>query len=120
MEESSNYLTAIFVIVAFVFGFLVGWISCYRANGVGEYEDEDYYYYTDPKTGKEVEIKKTVHITIEEDSGWFYGYNADTDEFLGQGRNGDELDENIRTRFPNVFFTVDAENLKSVGLGDRV
>lgn len=112
-----DYLTYVFIIVSFIFGFIVGWISCYRANGVDQEEYEEYYVYTDPETGEDVEIKKTVHMVIEQDAGWLYGYNAETSEFLGQGKDGDELDYNIRKRFPNVFFTIDEENLKElVGL----
>lgn len=113
-----DYLIYVYVIVTFIIGFIIGWVSCYRANGIeddGEYEEE-YYMYEDPDTGEEIEITKTVHLLIEKDEGIFYAYNADTSEYVAQGNSEDILKQNIVDRYPNVFFTIDPENLKDVGL----
>jgi hypothetical protein len=45
---------------------------------------------------------KLVTIKIERHQDQFYAYDADTEEFLGQGSDSESLLESIKQRDPNV------------------
>ena len=112
-------INIVFVIIGIIIGFILGWICCYRANGVGEYEYEEYeeyLVYQDPETGEEIEITKSIHLLIEKENGCFYAYNAETSEYIAKGQTKSILNKNINDRHPNAIFTVDNTNLEDVGL----
>lgn len=68
----------------------------------------------------EAEKKKTdidrVSVKIEKHDGVFYFFNRETDEFLAQGSNKEEVTAHLSHRFKdkNVSFHATEENMKEV------
>lgn len=56
---------------------------------------------------RELGIRETIHIRIEEHQGQIYAYRSDTDQFLGQGTDRDALVQRIAERFRGVRMIVD-------------
>ena len=48
---------------------------------------------------------------IEQVNNMLYLYNSETEEFLGQGKTMQELNDAVRSRFPNKLFNVPQEEL---------
>ena len=49
---------------------------------------------------------KIVPARIEEENGILFLYNDETNEFLGQGKNFEELEKLIKEKYPNKIFNV--------------
>lgn len=70
---------------------------------------------------KQAEVKETqsekISVKIEKHNDMFYVFNLDTDEFLTQGKNKEEIQANLKRRFGNVnmAFHATAENIKEIG-----
>jgi predicted sulfurtransferase len=66
---------------------------------------------------KEIDAKvktlkeKIIPSRIEEANGLLFLYNNETNEFLGQGANADELETSVKARFPGKLFNVPQEQL---------
>ena len=56
---------------------------------------------------RELGIRETIHIKIEQHGGQIYAYKSDTDEFLGQGTDPDDLVNGIALRFKGIRMIVD-------------
>ncbi len=56
---------------------------------------------------RELGIRETIHIKIEQHQGQIYAFRADTDEFLGQGTDREDLVRRIAQRFKGVRMIVD-------------
>jgi hypothetical protein len=56
-----------------------------------------------------------ITINIEKQNGVFYVYNKDSNDFMGQGKTKQELEENLAKRFPDKKFVADTNNLKDMG-----
>jgi hypothetical protein len=56
---------------------------------------------------RELGIRETIHIKIEQHGGQIYAYKSDTDEFLGQGTDPDDLVNGIARRFKGIRMIVD-------------
>lgn len=96
-------------LLLFILGMLIGW---------------KYREYTAvrkmQKLLKEAEQPKEVNkvqVKIEKHKDMFYVYNLETDEFLTQGLDKDEIQANLKRRFGNVnmAFHATAENIKEIG-----
>lgn len=60
-------------------------------------------------------LKETIIPSkIENVNGRLFLYNCETNEFLAQGNNLQELNDAARSRFPNKLFNVPAEQLKGL------
>ena len=93
----------------FIVGMLIGW---------------KYREYTAvrkmQKLLKEAEKPKEfdkIQVKIERHNDLFYVYNIQTNEFLTQGADKDEIQANLKRRFGNVnmAFHATAENIKEIG-----
>jgi hypothetical protein len=62
------------------------------------------------------EIKeRIINSRIEKVADSLCLYNRDTNEFLGQGKNMDELEENVKRAYPNKLFNVPADQIALYG-----
>jgi len=63
---------------------------------LGEELGQDTSIFDDPEDSKD-----TISIRIEKHNNTLYAYRKDTEEFLGQGTDKDELLERLNTKFAN-------------------
>jgi hypothetical protein len=56
-------------------------------------------------------LNDIVHrVKVEQHGDMFYWFDADNDEFLGQGKNTEEAIDHVKKRFPNhIFFVTSKE-----------
>ena len=101
------------IILVAIIMFIVGWVARER------------YALKLIKSLRE-QLRQTLatsrHIPIKftKDGDSFFVYNELTDEFLGQGKTRQEIQELLSTRFPGVYFTAGRDNLREVGLDPDV
>jgi hypothetical protein len=60
--------------------------------------------------------ERVVRVTVERHGDVYYLYEKETDNFVAQGRDADEIKEILLKRWPNKTFFADEENVKSTGL----
>lgn len=102
----------------FLFGFITAWIVIRlldaaaiirRAKRIDKVLDE-----------KIKEIKeKIIPSRIEEANGCLFMYNSETNEFLCQGKDMNELEQNARAKFPNKLFNVPQDELNKFLKGNN-
>ena len=63
------------------------------------------------KEGLEKLKETIVPARIEDVNGLLFLYNRETEEFLGQGKDMQELNDVVRKRFPNRLFNVPQDEL---------
>lgn len=56
-----------------------------------------------------------VPVKAVNKDGMFYFYNANTEEFLAQGRTHEEVTSVLKSRFPNTKFMANPQNLLDIG-----
>lgn len=57
-------------------------------------------------------LKETIiPSVIEESNGILYLYNAETNEFIAQGKNFEDLNHNAKARFPDKLFNVPQDEI---------
>jgi hypothetical protein len=56
--------------------------------------------------------ERIVNSRIEEVNGSLFLFNRETDEFLGQGKDIYELEENVKNKYPNKLFNVPSDQLE--------
>lgn len=56
--------------------------------------------------------RHVINSRIEDVNGQLFLYNKETDEFLGQGKDLQELNDVVMKRFPDKLFNVPQEELK--------
>lgn len=93
----------------FILGMLVGWK--YREYTAVRKMQKLLKAADQPK-----EVDK-VNVKIEKHNDIFYVYNSETDEFLTQGLDKDEIQANLQRKFGNVnkVFHATSENIKEIG-----
>ena len=57
----------------------------------------------------------TVLVEIVKEGDSFIVYNADTQEFLAQGKTPEQVNSVLRERFPRTYFTATFENAREMG-----
>ena len=57
----------------------------------------------------------TIQITIEKHNDVFYVYDRQTNEFMAQGSSKDEVENNLRKRYPGKSFGCSESNLSQTG-----
>ena len=62
-----------------------------------------------------VQDDDTIQITIEKHNNVFYVYDRHTNEFMAQGSSKDEVETNLRKRYPGKSFGCAASNLSQTG-----
>lgn len=55
--------------------------------------------------------EKIIPSRLEEENGILFLYNRNTNEFLGQGSSFEELEKNMREKYPDKLFNVPQEEL---------
>jgi len=75
-------------------------IKVARDNGIDVPDDRS-------EEDRELGIRETIHIKIEQHGSQIYAYKSDTDEFLGQGTDPDDLVNGIARRFKGIRMIVD-------------
>lgn len=97
----------IFGVCGFLFGMLVGFRM--GIDSILDEMDDDI-----------VEVKRNteedIPIYIETDDIKYYAYNENTHKFIAQGKDIDELQDNIIARYPNSTFIIAESNLDSLGI----
>lgn len=64
-------------------------------------------------------LKETIIPSrIEEHNGVLYLYNAETEDFIAQGKDMEELNANAKLRFPDKLFNVPQEVLNKYMKGE--
>ncbi len=67
---------------------------------------------------KEVDkIVREIYIDSVEANGdqFFLVYDAKTHDYIAQGKSQEEVQLNIKARFPGVVFVINGENLQKIG-----
>jgi len=57
----------------------------------------------------------SIQITIEKHNNTFYVYHRETNEFMAQGSSKDEVETNLRKRYPGKSFGCAESNLSQTG-----
>jgi hypothetical protein len=69
-----------------------------------------------PDDDEKNEQEDLVRITIEEHHGVFYVYNKKDNTFMAQGKNRQEIEEVLSSRFPGKRFAATLEELQKLGV----
>ncbi len=59
---------------------------------------------------------KIIHVEIEKHGSIFYLYEKDTDRFIAQGSNINEIKKKCEDRFKDSVIIADSDKLKQYGL----
>lgn len=63
-------------------------------------------------------LKETIIPSrIEEHGGYLYLYNSETEDFIAQGKDMEELNANAKIRFPDKLFHVPQEVINKYSRG---
>ena len=114
------------IIILLAIGFFVGWkaseiihVLSFRRimRDLGINDDRLRQFARDqglevpePKVSEEDQaqgIRETMHIRIEQHQGQIYAFRVDTEQFLGQGSDRDDLVRRIAERFRGVRMIID-------------
>ena len=60
--------------------------------------------------------EERIHITIEHHNGMMFVYNKKDSSFMAQGKNKEELETILNSRFPGKRFAASEEELQKAGL----
>ena len=61
------------------------------------------------------EPSELIQINIEQHNGMFYVYGREDNQFMGQGKSKEELEDALAKRFPGKRFACPEKTLKEVG-----
>ena len=61
------------------------------------------------------EDSELIHIVIEKHNDTFFVYDSETKSFMAQGSTKEELEENLKKRYPDQRFACQEKILKEVG-----
>lgn len=64
---------------------------------------------------EEQESEELIHIVIEKHNDVFYVYERENRTFMAQGSTREELEENLKKRYPDQRFACPEKILKEVG-----
>jgi len=98
-------------ILIFIIVFVAGWYSrelyaLYKVKVILKKIESS------EKISENLEI---VHINIEKHDGTLFVYSSEDGSFMAQGKNRDELENNLKERYPDVVFGASNANLEKVG-----
>jgi hypothetical protein len=120
--ELSLLTIVITIVVVFIAGSIVGWLTHARGVLLNMLEDPDHMIklLTDYKNNPDREsTDENAHeITVEQDNGMFYLYEKSNKQFLGQGTTLEIALEEVAKRFPDGAFQgiISEEDAKKMGL----
>lgn len=110
--------TILTLALMFGLGFYLGWkindlfiqmtfAKMLKDAGVGDKELEKFVAHWKPiMEGESTDAESKVEIRLEQHQETFYAYRKDTEEFLGQGKDQEELIKNITVRFKHGHFVL--------------
>jgi hypothetical protein len=95
------------IIGALVVGFIWGWTARERA-AVAKVNEM-------MKGAEEHVADNLIKIIIEPSNGCYYVYAVEDRTFMAQGKDRDELEDNLAKRYPGKMFAATPDNLKEIG-----
>lgn len=100
-------------IVVFIAAFVIGWqvrqyIAIKNIQRIIERLEQQ------EEQELEKEQASLINIKIEQHGNTYYAYDLDNDTFLSQGTTREELENNLRERFPSKRFAAPEANLKEM------
>ena len=95
-------------LLIFICGFVIGW-NCLRIWV--SYRVKKILLYSANRAQNE-----KVIVDIQYKDGQYYVYDAETEEFLAQGRKKKDIIDILTKKYPSKSFNAYADNLKDVGL----
>lgn len=102
-------------IVVFIVAFALGWhVRQYVAIKSIERIIEKLEREEEEQQQEEREDSQYIKLKIEQHGNTYYAYGLDNDVFLSQGTSREELEHNLRERFPGKRFAASDENLKEI------
>lgn len=111
MELDTIFLVLSYILVLFV-GTVYGWNLRQRH---AEKQLDNFMVRLDAEVQDKIS-QSVIYIDIEKQNGVFYVYDKKNKDFMGQGKDKEELEKNLAARFPNKKFLADSNNLKDMGL----
>jgi len=95
-------------IVIWIMGAVYGWYARERhaKRTIGRF-----VAHVEAETVKAVN-ESVIQITLEKNNGIFYIWNKDTNDFMGQGKTRQELENALAKRYPDKKFALDPKELK--------
>lgn len=97
--------------IIFIFGFFSGFLTL---RGIVQHRVRKIKHILDAAEAESASNEVMVKFTRIDDQ--IYVYNAETEEFLTQGTNKQEIVNALTKRFPNISFRASPSNLKEVNL----
>lgn len=100
-------------IVVFIVAFVLGWqvrqyIAIKNIQRIIERLEQQ------EEQEQEREEASYINLKIEQHGNTYYAYNLDNDTFMSQGTTREELENNLRERFPGKKFTAAEANLREM------
>jgi calcineurin-like phosphoesterase len=102
------------IIWGFIVGFAVTWLVLKLIAGYLRAKNEILKKELD-ELNKSIK-EKFIHVNIEKHGNLFYLFEKDTDRFIAQGANMDELKSHCDARFKRSVIFANDDDLKSAGL----
>jgi hypothetical protein len=93
-------LLVVYTFIVWIGGAVFGWKA--REEHAKQVTEKFIEYLQ--KSGHEVADDDTIQITIEKHNDMFYVYDRDTNEFMAQGSSKDEVETNLKKRYPGKSF----------------
>ena len=97
-----------------IIGFAVGWVITKFIQGYMEAKNQMLEAEIEALTKKVKQL--VVRVNVEKHGDMFYLFEKETDQFVAQGRDLDEIKQILQTRFPQKTFFADDDAVKNSGL----
>lgn len=99
-------------IVVFIVAFVLGWqvrqyIAIKNIQRIIERLEQQ-------EEQEQEQDKQLIKLKIEQHGSCYYAYGLEDDRFLSQGTSRQELEDNLRARFPGKRFGASDTNLKEL------
>jgi CRISPR/Cas system-associated protein Cas5 (RAMP superfamily) len=104
-------LLVVYTFIVWIGGAVAGWRA--REEHAKKVTEKFIEYLQD--SGHEVANDDTIQITIEKHNDVFYVYDRDTNEFMAQGSSKDEVETNLKKRYPGKSFGCSESILSQTG-----
>jgi len=97
--------------LVFILGLVVGWIQRERV-AINRVETL-FKHFDDIPHGEEVDDERDdyIRLNVEKHNGVIFLYNAETNEFVGQGSTKEEIKTALKRKYPEGRFAVEQEGI---------
>lgn len=107
----------IIYLVFLAIGYLLGIWSTIKKFESGELELEQLELQDSFEEYPELaHIPNRILIDIESHDDYLFVYDAETGRYMAHGRTQQEVEEKLRSRFPDTIFGASEETLKNMGM----